>query len=285
MKLATIKYENIEQPVLLIENGAVLIKSINEYASIELPLSLFKLVELDTVNELKRTVSKFTESDWEALPKLPIEGLYFIAPYRNPQYIFGVGMNYVEKAIDLQAKQIADAPVCFMKPTSSLIGMNEMINLPRFSKVVTAEGELCLVIGKPCHEVSPEEALTYVSGYTTSLDLTAKDIHAQNPRFVQMSKVFKTFFSFGPQIQLLEGTESLSQLVVQSVQNGEVRAANTVSNMMYTPAFIVSYISQFVALQPGDLIMTGTPGSFEINRGDIAGCHITSLLSLENQVI
>ncbi|WP_168193771.1 fumarylacetoacetate hydrolase family protein [Lysinibacillus sp. SGAir0095] len=285
MKLATIKYENEEQPVLLLEGGAVLIKSLNDYASIGLPLSLYELVGLDAVSELKRTVSKFSESDWIALPKVPSEELDFVAPYRNPHYIFGVGMNYVEKAIDLQTKQIEDAPVCFMKPTSCLIGMNEMIELPNFSKVVTAEGELCLVIGKSCHEVSPEEALSYVSGYTTSLDLTAKDIHAQNPRFVQMSKVFKTFFSFGPQIQLLEGTESLSELVVQSVQNGEVRAANIVGNMMYTPAFIVSYISQFVTLQPGDLIMTGTPGSFELSHGDIAGCQITGLLSLENRVI
>ena len=284
MNLATVNYENIEQPVLLLENGAVLIKSINEYAGTELPLSLFELVELGVVGELKRVVSKFAEADWAVLPKLSSEELHFVAPYRNPKYIFGVGMNYVEKAIDLQAKQIEDAPVCFMKPTSSLIGMNEMIELPKFSKVVTAEGELCLVIGKTCHEVSPEEALSYVSGYTTSLDLTAKDIHAKNPRFVQMSKVFKTFFSFGPQVKLLEENETLSELVVQSIQNGEVRATNTVSNMMYTPAFIVSYISQFVALQPGDLIMTGTPGSFELKNGDIAGCQITSLLNLENQV-
>lgn len=284
MKLASINYENAEQPVLLLENGAVLIKSINKCVGVELPLSLFELVEKNVVDELKQAVSKLTQSDWAALPKLSSEDLQFVAPYRNPQYIFGVGMNYVEKAIDLEAKQIEGAPVCFMKPTSSLIGMNELIQLPNFSKVVTAEGELCLIIGKTCHEVSPEEAMSYVSGYTTSLDLTAKDIHAQNPRFVQMAKVFKTFFSFGPEVQLLDGNESLTKLVVQSVQNGEVCATNTVSNMMYTPAFIVSYISQFVTLQPGDLIMTGTPGSFELKNGDIAGCHITNLLILENRV-
>lgn len=285
MNLATINYENTEQPVLLIEDGAVLMKSINDYADADLPLSLFELVEQGIVSKLKRVLSNFTESDWVELPKLSSEELSFVAPYRNPQYIFGVGMNYVEKAIDLEAEQIKDAPVCFMKPTSSLIGMNEVIELPKFSKVVTAEGELCLIIGKTCHEVNPKEAMSYVSGYTTSLDLTAKDIHAQNPRFVQMSKVFKSFFSFGPQIKLLDGEETLKELVVQSIHNGTVSAENSVSNMMYSPAFIVSYISQFVALQPGDLVMTGTPGSFVIQKEDTASCHITGLLSLENRVI
>ncbi|HWL13525.1 MAG TPA: fumarylacetoacetate hydrolase family protein [Ureibacillus sp.] len=284
MQLATVKYEKIEQPVLLTENGAVFIKSINEYAGVELPLSTFELVESSAVNRLKQIVSNFNENDWAALPLFSDDELHFVAPYRNPQNIFGVGMNYVEKAIDLDAKQIEDAPVCFMKPASSLIGMNELIQLPNFSKVVTAEGELCLIIGKTCHEVSPEEAMSYVSGYTTSLDLTAKDIHAQNPRFVQMSKIFKTFFSFGPEIKILDENEKLTELVVQSVRNGEVLATNSVSNMMYTPAFIVSYISQFLTLQPGDLIMTGTPGSFELQSGDLASCQITSLRSLENQV-
>ncbi len=285
MNLATINYENRERPVLLLENGAVLIENINNYTGVELPLSMFELVEQSAVDELKKVISRLTETDWAALPRLTIQEFQFVAPYRNPEHIFGVGMNYVEKAIDLEAKQIEDAPVVFMKPTSSLIGMNDFIHLPKFSKVVTAEGELCLIIGKVCHEVSPEEAMTYVSGYTTSLDLTGKDIHAQNPRFVQISKVFKSFFSFGPQVKLLDRDEKLSEIIVQSVQNGEVRATNTVSNMMYTPAFIVSYISQFIALQPGDLIMTGTPGSFELQNGDLAGCHITSLLSLENRVI
>lgn len=285
MNLATINYENKEQTVLLLEDGAVLIKSMNDYTGEEFPLSTFELVEQSMVSELRRVLLTFEDSDWAAIPKLYSSELSFVAPYRNPQHIFGVGMNYVEKAIDLESKQIEDAPVIFMKPTTSLIGMNEFIQLPKFSKIVTAEGELCLIIGKACHEVTPEDAMTYVSGYTTSLDLTAKDIHAQNPRFVQISKVFKSFFSFGPQIKLLDGKENLTELVVQSIHNGEINTANSVSNMMYTPAFLVSYISQFVTLQPGDLIMTGTPGSFVIQNGDIASCHITGLLSLENKVI
>ncbi|PYF08517.1 fumarylacetoacetate hydrolase family protein [Ureibacillus chungkukjangi] len=285
MNLATINYENSEQPVLLLENGAVLIKSINEHTGIELPLTMEGLVERGAVAALKQAVAGLVETDWIDIHKLEIEELSFVAPYRNPQHIFGVGMNYVEKAIDLEATQIEDAPVCFMKPASSLIGMNELIELPKFSKIVTAEGELCLIIGKTCHEVSPEEAMPYVSGYTTSLDLTAKDIHAQNPRFVQISKVFKSFFSFGPQIKLLDGKERLTELVVQSIHNGEVAAENAVSNMMYTPEFIVSYISQFVILQPGDLIMTGTPGSYVLQSGDEAGCAITGLLDLKNRVL
>ena len=194
-------------------------------------------------------------------------------------------MNYVEKAQDLQAIPVDHAPVCFLKPATSLIGMNENIVLPRVSKRVTAEGELSLIIGKRCFEVSEEEALDYVIGYTTSLDLTASDIHAQNPRFIQMSKLCKGFFSFGPEINMLEHVSDLDSLFVETVQNGKVVHRNSVQNMIYRPAFIVSYISRFVELQPGDVIMTGTPGSFLVTKGDVAACRITGLHALQNEVI
>lgn len=284
MQLATILYENIEQPVLLKDNKAILIRDLNQYLELALPLSLLELVNLRLSEQFQQVVSSVDEDDWGKIPKLELENLHFVAPYRNPQYIFGVGMNYVEKAEDLKSSPIENAPVCFLKPTSSLIGMNEAIELPRFSKEVTAEGELSLIIGKTCHQVDVYEAMSYVSAYTTSLDMTAKDVHSQNPRFVQMSKLFKTFFSFGPQVNLLKG-ESLSNLIVYSVRNGEVKSSNKIDNMIYSPAFIVSYISQFVTLQAGDIIMTGTPGSFLLQPGDIASCHITGFYPLSNEVI
>lgn len=285
MQLATILYEEIEQPVLLKEEGAVLIRDINRITNETFPLLLMQLLESSTAQQLKQVVNAIDVAHWAQLSFIPKDSLHFVAPYREVHHILGVGMNYLAKTEDLQATPIEGAPVVFMKPASSLIGMNEPIELPAISKDVTAEAEVSLIIGKICHQVSEEEALSYVSGYTTSLDMTAKDIHAQNPRFVQISKVCKSFFSFGPQVNLFDENVTLSDLTVETIRNGEVTSSNSVRNMIYNPAFIVSYISQFVALQPGDIIMTGTPGSFSLQTGDVASCRVTGFEMLSNDVI
>ena len=285
MRLATIRFNNEEQAVIIRNNEVVLLGHLNERFNKQYPLSLLSLIEMNLLQSLQRDCARLQQDDWDAVEKVPLAEVQFVAPYRNPTHIFGVGMNYVEKAKDLQAIPVDQAPVCFLKPVTSLIGMNENIVLPSVSKRVTAEGELSLIIGKRCFEVSEEEALDYVMGYTTSLDLTASDIHAQNPRFIQMSKLCKGFFSFGPEINMLEHVSDLDSLFVETMQNGKVVHRNSVQNMIYRPAFIVSYISRFVELQPGDVIMTGTPGSFVVTKGDVAACQITGLHALQNEVI
>ena len=283
MRIATINYEEQEHPVVLRENEIVLLRDINSHLNKSYPLSLLELIRSGMLADLQKECESL-QAEWSALPKLAVDEAVFTAPYRNPVHIFGVGMNYVEKAEDLQATPVEDMPVCFLKPATSLVGMNEEIVLPAVSKHVTAEGELSLIIGRHCFEVREEEALDYVVGYTTSLDLTAKDIHAQNPRFIQMAKLCKGFFSFGPEIRLLEQTAELHSLQVETVRNGEVTHRNTVRHMIYPPAFIVSYISQFIELQPGDIIMTGTPGSFSVAKGDVAACRVTGVRELQNVI-
>ncbi len=285
VRLATIRLNNEEQAVIIRNDKVVLLHHLNERLNKQYPLSLLSLIEMNLLQSLKQDCERLQEEHWAAIQTFSLHEVEFVAPYRNPTHVFGVGMNYVEKAQDLQAIPVDHAPVCFLKPATSLIGMNENIVLPSVSKRVTAEGELSLIIGKRCFEVSEEEALDYVIGYTTSLDLTASDIHAQNPRFIQMSKLCKGFFSFGPEINMLEHASDLDALCVETVQNGKVVHRNSVQNMIYRPAFIVSYISRFVELQPGDIIMTGTPGSFLVTKGDVAACRITGLHALQNEVI
>ena len=283
MRLATINYEGQEQPVVLRDDGVFLLRDINRHLNKSYPLSLLELLGSEMLADFRQDC-KGLQKEWASMQKLSVDEVEFTAPYRNPVHIFGVGMNYVEKVDDLQATPVEDMPVCFLKPATSLVGMNEEIRLPAISKHVTAEGELSLIIGKHCFEVGEEEALDYVAGYTTSLDLTAKDIHAQNPRFIQMAKLSKGFFSFGPEIVLLEKPADLNSLLVETVQNDEVIHRNTVQHMIYTPAFIVSYISQFLELQPGDVIMTGTLGSFSVTKGDVAACRVTGLRELQNVI-
>ena len=241
-------------------------------------MPLATLVDRQLVDAL---VDQLQYVEWEAVQgRQPVEQVQFLMPKTNAKHVFGVGANYVEKAEDLNI--VAQKPVCFLKTPETVVGPGDVIRFPNFSQNISAEGELALIIGKPCFEVSEEEALSYVMGYTTALDLTAKDLHAENPRFLQLSKLFHGSCSVGPEIQL--GTQDLASLTVETVCNGEVVHRNTVANMMYTPAFIVSYISKFVTLVPGDIILTGTPGSFNCVKGDIAECRVTGLAPQKNQV-
>ncbi len=249
-----------------------------EQVAKEYDMPLETLIDRQYVDGL---VNQLQYVDWGVVHgSQPVEQVQFLMPHTNAKHVFGVGANYVEKAEDLNI--VAEKPVCFLKLPESVVGPGDVIHFPNFSQNVSAEGELALIIGKPCFEVSEEEALSYVMGYTTALDLTAKDLHKENPRFLQLSKLFQGSCSVGPEIQL--GTDYLASLYVETVRNGEVVYRNAVSNMMHTPAFIVSYISKFVTLVPGDIILTGTPGSFDCAKGDVAECRVTGLAPLKNQM-
>ncbi len=144
--------------------------------------------------------------------------------------------------------------------------------------------ELAIIIGKSCRNIEKSEVPNVVAGFTTSLDMTAKDIHAKNPRFLQISKIFNTFFSFGPELITVDEIPNLEELSVRTVLNGETIHENSIANMMYHPWFIVSYFSKIVTLSPGDVIMTGTPGSVQLQEGDVAECHISEFAPLRNTV-
>ena len=127
----------------------------------------------------------------------------FLAPYRNPGKIVGIGLNYRRHAADLGATA-PDEPVIFIKGAHTVIGHQEAIELPSASQSVTAEGELGLIIGRRCWEVPASGALRHVFGFCAVLDQTAEDILLRNPRFLTRAKNFPTFFSFGPEIVTLD---------------------------------------------------------------------------------
>lgn len=281
MRICTIVYNGMEQAAILRDEDLILVTDINDAFQTEFPVTLLQLLaqgQLDVLRQL------YVSRSMAHLPTLHIHSNQLQMPYREAHHIFGVGMNYVEKLEDLQAER-AEEPVIFMKPTSSMISEGDAIRLPTTAEEVSAEGELALIIGKACTNVSEADALNYIAAYTTSLDMTARDIHAKNPRFMQISKVFPTFFSFGPVLTTTDEVEDIAMLTVQSVHNGQVIHENSIAHMMYSPAYIVSYLSTFVTLQPGDIIMTGTPGSFIVQSGDVASCVISGLPILQNKVV
>lgn len=216
------------------------------------------------------------------------EDVVFTAPYRSPRKIWGIGLNYRAHAGDL-SEDVPTEPASFIKGDHTIIGQDEQIVLPEQSGRVTAEAELGLVIGSYCRNVSEEEALDYVWGVVPILDQTAEDILQRNPRFLTRSKNFPSFFSFGPEIvplhEVLDDEGSLDNVVVKTVRNGEVWRENTISQMTFSPAFLVSFHSKIMPLYPGDIISPGTPGAAVIRAGDVVESSIPGVGTLRNSVI
>ncbi|MET1052683.1 MAG: fumarylacetoacetate hydrolase family protein [Mycetocola sp.] len=211
-----------------------------------------------------------------------------VAPYRKPRMIWGIGLNYRDHAQDLFETAPSDEPASFIKADHTIIGPGETIPLPEQSKRVTAEAELGLILGRECRNVEEEDALAYVWGVVPILDQTAEDILAKNPRFLTRSKNFPGFFSFGPAItpmdEVLTRFGTIGDVEVATMINGGLHRKNTVSNMTFSPAYLVSFHSKVMPLFAGDIISTGTPGAVKLTDGDVAECRIDGIGTLTNPV-
>jgi 2-keto-4-pentenoate hydratase/2-oxohepta-3-ene-1,7-dioic acid hydratase in catechol pathway len=249
------------------------------------PAGLLELFEADRVDEVCRAARRAGDEAF-----VPAGSVTFAAPYHRPRKVWGIGLNYVEHADDLAAP-VPDEPVIFLKGEHTIIGPGEPIPVPRQSRRTTAEAELGLVIGRECRDVSEAQALSYVAGVVPVLDQTAEDILERNPRFLTRAKNFPGFFSFGPQIVLAgqvgdgDGLGGLSGLEVMTVLNGTVHRRNTVANMRFSPAYLVSFSSQVMPLHPGDVLSTGTPGAVRVRAGDVVECRIPTVGELRNPVV
>ena len=145
--------------------------------------------------------------------------------------------------------------------------------LPEAQKT-TGEAELGIIMGKKCKFIEEKDWENYIVGYTTILDMTEESILRLNPRYLTIVKGFDTFFTFGPQLVTPDEVPDVSALEVQTVHNGQVHAANTVSNMTHSPARLVSLISHMQGWLPGDVLSTGTPRAVHIQDGDTIECRI-----------
>jgi 2-keto-4-pentenoate hydratase/2-oxohepta-3-ene-1,7-dioic acid hydratase in catechol pathway len=287
LRLATVRLEGVETAAVVLDNGAVPMVVINDSLGTGWPTELLLLIAGDLRGDLRRWRDELSADELEEISDeaVPLSEISYAPLYRRPRKIWGIGLNYVEHAEDLEEASPTDEPASFMRPDTTIIGPGEEIVLPDQSERVTAEAELALIIGREAKDVSEEEAPSVVSGFTTVLDMTAEDILRKNPRYLTRSKSFDTFFSFGPELVTPDEIADVGALEVFTVLNGEVQRTNTVSNMMFSPWWLVSFHSQVMTLLPGDIISTGTPGAVVIREGDVAECRITGFEPLSNPVV
>jgi acylpyruvate hydrolase len=191
--------------------------------------------------------------------ELAVAGLDLAPVVPAPEKIVCVGLNYREHAAEA-GKEIPDYPQLFAKYALALTGPRDEVLMPDFSDQVDWEAELGIVIGRPARRVSEEEALSYVAGYTVVNDVSVRDWQRRTTQYLQ-GKIFEGSTPAGPWLVCGDEVENPSRLDVSCHLDGETVQEFSTSDMVFGPAYLVSYLSQILTLTPGDLIITGTgPG-------------------------
>ncbi|MEE8407879.1 MAG: fumarylacetoacetate hydrolase family protein [Acidimicrobiia bacterium] len=199
-----------------------------------------------------------------------------------PTKVLCVGKNY-EDHVDEMDGEIPEEPLIFMKPATSVIGQNAAVVHPRMSKEVHHEAELAVVISRPARNIEAEDAYRYIFGYTAANDVTARDLQAKDAQWTR-AKGFDTFCPLGPAIET--ELDPLERLAVICRVNGEVRQAGFTSDMVFGVADILEYITAFMTLLPGDVVLTGTPsGVSKVEPGDVMEVEIDGIGTLTNRVV
>jgi len=198
-----------------------------------------------------------------------------------PSKIVAVGKNYREHAAEFGSTAPEDEPMLFLKAPSALVLPGGEIVLPPESQRVDYEGELALVVGKRIKAWPQERWREALAGVCCANDVTARDLQKKDKQFAR-SKSFDTFCPVGPEI--VAGYDPSSAAIATRV-NGAVRQSAHVSDMVFSPAFLVAYVSRMMTLMPGDLILTGTPaGVGPLAPGDVVEVEIEGIGILRNRV-
>jgi 2-keto-4-pentenoate hydratase/2-oxohepta-3-ene-1,7-dioic acid hydratase in catechol pathway len=287
MRLATIKLDGYEIATIVTEIGMLPIAKINEETGKTWLTDMLEIISSGQLEEMKDWYLSGGKYQAEAMSEyaIPKEKAVLAPLYRNPSKIWGIGLNYVDHAGDLAETAPTTAPASFPKFTTTIIGPGDEIKIPVQSEKTTGEAELAVIYGKKCKDVEEKDWLSVVAGFTTVIDMTAEDILRLNPRYLTRAKNFDTFLSLGSILVTPDEIEDVKKLKVSTVINGEIYAQNFVSNMTFSPDYLVSFHSKVSTMLPGDIISTGTPRAVHINDGDIVECRIEGFESMSNPVI
>ena len=180
------------------------------------------------------------------------------SPICRPSKIVCIGLNYRDHAAETKA-EVPKEPVLFFKATTSLVGPNDDLMRPKNSTKVDWEVELAVVIGKKASYVSKEQALDYVAGYALHNDYSERAFQLERGGQWVKGKSADTFAPLGPFLATPDEVPNVGNLPMWLKVNGQQRQNSSTSNMIFDVATLVSYVSQFMTLLPGDLISTGTP--------------------------
>ncbi len=224
---------------------------------------------------------------------LPRAEVRFLAPIARPGKLLCIGLNYRDHAAEVNMK-VPARPILFAKYANTVIGPGAPVVLPGVSHKVDFEAELAVVIGKPAKGVPEADALEYVAGYAAFNDVSARDLQIElgGGQWV-WGKTMDTFAPFGPTLVTRDEIADPGSLDISFRLNGQTMQDSNTRNLIFGVPTLISFLSQGMTLEPGDVIATGTPAGVGMNRvppaflkpGDVMEVEIERLGILENPVV
>jgi len=279
MKLATFTHQGKTRV------GAVVGSEIADLTAAGQPATMLALLEGGdaAMASAKAAVAK--------APRLALADVRLEAPIARPPKILAVGLNYRAHAMEC-GMPIPVVPIIFNKQSTSATGPFDQVDRPRESEQIDYEGELAIVIGKRCRRVSAADARSVVAGYAVANDVSVRDWQLRVPTMT-MGKSWDTHCPFGPWITTADEVPDPGALDLKTWVNGELRQSANTSDLIFTCDQIVEHLSTAFTLEPGDLIVTGTPSGVGLwmdpkawlKDGDIVKIEIAGLGTIENRVV
>jgi 2,4-diketo-3-deoxy-L-fuconate hydrolase len=226
-----------------------------EIAELESPASIEEVLQFDLLPQIEELT--FEPAPEQAL--IPLDSVRLGPPLAGMGKIIAVGLNYRDHAEEM-GNALPSSPLLFCKAQTSIAGPTDELMLPpeSWAREVDYEVELGVVIGHPCREVSVEDAMTYVAGYTIVNDVTARDVQRAESQWFR-AKSYDGFCPIGPYLVTADEVEDVGNLRLSTLVNGELRQHSTTKNLIFSVPELVSFISHSMTLLPGDIIATGTP--------------------------
>jgi 2-keto-4-pentenoate hydratase/2-oxohepta-3-ene-1,7-dioic acid hydratase in catechol pathway len=252
----------------------------------------FGRIEGDKVVPMGSDLVAYLESG-EARERAPValDTLILKSPVPRPEKIIGIGLNYKDHAAETGG-ELPPEPVLFAKFVNSVIGPGAEIEIPAAAHKVDYEAELGVVIGKRAQEVPEGDGLDYVAGYLCVNDVSARDLQFATPQWTR-GKAIDTFLPCGPWLTTADEVGDPQSLDIRCLIGNEVMQDSNTSQMAFSVADLVEFISRTITLVPGDLIATGTPAgvgfvrepSRYLKEGDEVTVEIARLGRLTNRVV
>lgn len=236
----------------------------------------------------RQTVSRALEINDPS--SLHVDDVQLLAPIERPRKIVCVGLNYHDHAEE-QNEEIPEKPMLFSKSPTSVTHPERPIIHPSTVDQVDYEVELAFIVGKTAKNVSEEDALEYISGYTVLNDVSARDAQFEDGQFFR-GKSYDTFAPLGPALVTGDDLEP-NDLALELRVNGEIKQSSSTAEFIFTVEELVAYLSRVMTLEPGDVVTTGTPGGVGIfsdppdllESGDEVEAEIEQIGTLRNSVV
>ena len=230
----------------------------------------------DEVRVLKGT---FFEDPVPTGETVPLDDVHLLAPVL-PSKLVCVGRNYAAHAAEF-GMDVPEEPMLFLKPSTAVIGPGDPIRLLPISRRVDYEGELAVVIGRLARDVQAEDAYKYILGYTCANDVTLRDLQKTDGQWAR-AKGFDGSAPLGPWI---ETDLDPNDAVVRTRLNGDVRQQATTADLVFGVATLLEYLTSFMTMLPGDVLLTGTPeGVGALADGDVVEVEVEGVGTLRNGV-